>query len=206
MHVQSCCFAYKTYCFLRSRCRPRFWIVKSLIFSEMRYSLRDSVNNWTVAFPRTNFMKNSFSHREAWKSLPYDMRETKSWSQFKRLAHLNFWLLSLHGIHEKQVLIRLAVVRFCILLVVRLFIIFILRMIFTVFKLKKYILFYFIQFHSILFYSIHCVQSGKPGKVSPRVVRKKISQNSKCHTSFFVGVCSSLGVKWGLGQAETGLL
>ena len=206
MHVQSCCFAYKTYCFLRSRCRPRFWIVKSLIFSETRYSLRDSVNNWTVPFPRTNFMKNSFSHREAWKSLPYDMRETKSWSQFKRLAHLNFWLLSLHGIHEKQVLIRLAVVRFCILLVVRLFIIFILRMIFTVFKFKN--IFYSFSFHSIPFYSILFIvfRAESPEKYHPGLCAKKTSQNSKCHTSFFVGVCSSLGVKWGLGQAETGLL
>ena len=30
MQVQSCCFAYKTYCFLRSRCRPR-WILNSLL-------------------------------------------------------------------------------------------------------------------------------------------------------------------------------
>ena len=34
MHVQSCCFAYKTYWFfLRSFCRPRRWILKSLIGS-----------------------------------------------------------------------------------------------------------------------------------------------------------------------------
>ena len=39
MYVQSCCFAYKIYCFLfvclfvfwRSRCRPRRWILKSLM-------------------------------------------------------------------------------------------------------------------------------------------------------------------------------
>ena len=39
MYVQSCCFAYKIYCFVlfvlfffwRSRCRPRRWILKSLM-------------------------------------------------------------------------------------------------------------------------------------------------------------------------------
>ena len=33
MHVQICCFVYKAYClfFLRSRCRPRRWILKSLL-------------------------------------------------------------------------------------------------------------------------------------------------------------------------------
>ena len=46
-----------------------------------------------VSFPRTNFMKNSFSYSGAvlWNSLPCDMREAKSLSQFKRLAHLNSW-------------------------------------------------------------------------------------------------------------------
>ena len=59
---------------------------------ETRYSLRDSVNKVIVPFPRTNFMKNSFSYSGAvlWNSLPCDMREGKSYSQFKRLAHLNF--------------------------------------------------------------------------------------------------------------------
>ena len=35
MHVQSCCFAYKTYCFffLLSRCCQGRWILKSLIAS-----------------------------------------------------------------------------------------------------------------------------------------------------------------------------
>ena len=55
---------------------------------ETRYSLREVI----VSFPRPNLMKNSFSYREAvlWNSLPCDMREAKSLSQFKRLAHLNF--------------------------------------------------------------------------------------------------------------------
>ena len=75
---------------------------------ETGYSLRDSVNKVIVPFPRTNFTKNSFSYSGAvpWKSLPCDMREAKSLRQFKRLAHLNFWLLKycVHGIHEKQVI------------------------------------------------------------------------------------------------------
>ena len=47
---------------------------------ETRYSLRDSVNKLIVQFPRTNFMKNSFSYGGAvlWNSLPCDMREAKS--------------------------------------------------------------------------------------------------------------------------------
>ena len=59
---------------------------------ETCYSLRASVNKLIVPFPRTNFMKNSFSYRGAilWNSLLCDMREAKSLSQFKGLAHLNF--------------------------------------------------------------------------------------------------------------------
>ena len=57
-----------------------------------RYSLWDSVNKLIVPFPRTNSMKNSFSYSGGvlWNSLPCDMREAKSLSQFQRLAHLNF--------------------------------------------------------------------------------------------------------------------
>ena len=42
MYVQSCCFAFKTYCFfLRPRCRPRRWILKSLMSTdERRYKRR----------------------------------------------------------------------------------------------------------------------------------------------------------------------
>ena len=82
---------------------------------EMRYSLKDSVNKliFIIPFPQTNFMKNSFSYSRAvlWNSLPCDMREAKSLSQFKRLAHLNFWFFKycVHGIHEKQVLVGLVV-------------------------------------------------------------------------------------------------
>ena len=57
-----------------------------------RYSLWDSVNKLIVPFPRTNSMKNSFSSSGGvlWNSLPCDMREAKSLSQFQRLAYLNF--------------------------------------------------------------------------------------------------------------------
>ena len=53
---------------------------------ETRYSLRDSVNELIVPFPRTNFVKNSSSYSGAvlWNSLSCDMREAKSLSQFKR--------------------------------------------------------------------------------------------------------------------------
>ena len=68
----------------------------------------DSVNKLIVPFPGTNFMENSFSYSGAvlWNSLPCDMREAKSLSQFKRLDHLNFWFFKycVHGTHEKQVL------------------------------------------------------------------------------------------------------
>ena len=42
-------------------------------------SLRDSVNKVIVPFPRTNFVKNSFSYSGAvlWNSPPCDMREAK---------------------------------------------------------------------------------------------------------------------------------
>ena len=52
---------------------------------ETRYSLRDFVNKVIVLFPRTNY-----SRAVLWNSLPCDMREAKSLSQFKRLANLNF--------------------------------------------------------------------------------------------------------------------
>ena len=59
---------------------------------ETRCYLRDSVNKQIFPFPRTDFTRNSFRYSGAvlWISLPCDMRETKSLSQFKRLTHLNF--------------------------------------------------------------------------------------------------------------------
>ena len=55
---------------------------------ETRYSLTDSVNKLIFSFPRTNSMKNSFSYSGGvlWNSLPCDMIEAKSLSQFQRLA------------------------------------------------------------------------------------------------------------------------
>ena len=55
---------------------------------ETRYSLSDSAKKLIVPFPRTNFLKNTFSYSGAvlWNSLPCDMREGKSFSQ------LNDWL------------------------------------------------------------------------------------------------------------------
>ena len=71
---------------------PEYLSSKFVKRNEMRYSLRDSVNKLVVPFPRTNYMKNSFSYSRAvlWNSLPCDIRETKSLSQFKRLVNLNF--------------------------------------------------------------------------------------------------------------------
>ena len=47
---------------------------------ETYYSLWDAVNKVIVPFPRTNFMKNSFSYSGTvlWNDLPCDMREAKS--------------------------------------------------------------------------------------------------------------------------------
>ena len=71
---------------------PEYLSSKFVKRNETRYSLRDSVNKLVVPFPRTNYMKNSFSYSGAvlWNSLPCDIRETKSLSQFKRLVYLNF--------------------------------------------------------------------------------------------------------------------
>ena len=70
-------------------------LVSGYLYSKFvkRYETRYSL---IVPFPRTNFMKKSFSSSGAvlCNSLPYDMREAKSLSQFKQLAHLNCWFLS----------------------------------------------------------------------------------------------------------------
>ena len=65
------------------------------------------------------------------------MGGVKSLSQFKRLAHLNFRFFKycVHGIHEKQVLVRLVVDSFVYCLgQLRYLKFFILPMKFTVFK------------------------------------------------------------------------
>ena len=77
----------------------------TLIYEMKRATPCYSVNKITLPFRRTNFVKNSFSSSRAvlWNSLPCDMREpAKSLSQFKRLAHLNFWFLSIHGISWRR--------------------------------------------------------------------------------------------------------
>ena len=53
------------------------------------YALRDSASKLVVPFPRTKYMKNSFSYSGAtlWNSLP---REFNFLDQFKRLLYQNF--------------------------------------------------------------------------------------------------------------------
>ena len=60
--------------------------------NESNYSLRDSVNELVVPFPRTNYMKNSFSYNGAtpWNSVPCNIRESGSLNQFKRPLYHNF--------------------------------------------------------------------------------------------------------------------
>ena len=71
---------------------PEYLSSKFVKRNETSYSLRDSVNKLFVPFPRTNFMKNSFSYSGAvlCNSLPCNVREAKSLSQFKRLVNLHF--------------------------------------------------------------------------------------------------------------------
>ena len=51
--------------------------------------LRDSVNKLAVPSPRTNFLKNSFSYSGAvlWNSLPSDLRQAESFSDFSDLLN-----------------------------------------------------------------------------------------------------------------------
>jgi len=60
--------------------------------NESSYSPRDSVGKLVVPFPRTNYMKNSFSYSSAtlWNSLPCNIRESGSLDRFKRLLYHNF--------------------------------------------------------------------------------------------------------------------
>ena len=71
---------------------PEYLSSKFVKRNETRYSLRDSVNKLFVPFPRTNFMKNSFTYSGAvlWNSLPCDVREAKSLGQFKRIVNVHF--------------------------------------------------------------------------------------------------------------------
>jgi len=51
---------------------PEYLTSKFVTQNESNYALRDSVNKLVVPFPRTNYMKNSFSYSGAtlWNSLP----------------------------------------------------------------------------------------------------------------------------------------
>ena len=53
------------------------------------YVLRDSVNKLAVPLPRINFLKNSFSYSGAalWNSLPSDLRQAESLSDFSHLLN-----------------------------------------------------------------------------------------------------------------------
>ncbi|CAH3195760.1 unnamed protein product, partial [Porites evermanni] len=66
---------------------PEYLTSKFIKRNESNYSLRDTVNKLVVPFPRTNYMKNSFSYSGAtlWNSLPCNIRESGSLNQFKRL-------------------------------------------------------------------------------------------------------------------------
>ena len=68
---------------------PEYFSSKFVKRNETRYSLRDSVNKLFVPFPRTNFMT-KYSGAGLWNSLPCDVREAKSLSQFKRLVNVHF--------------------------------------------------------------------------------------------------------------------
>ena len=80
---------------------PEYLTSKFIQRNEGNYSLRDSVNKLVVPFPRTNYMKNSFSYSGAtlWNSLPCNIRESGSLNQFNALSIIIFK----HGIHGNQV-------------------------------------------------------------------------------------------------------
>ena len=71
---------------------PEYLSSKFIKRNKKNYSLRNSVNKLVVPFPRTNYMKNSFSYSSAtlWNSLPCNIRECGSLNQFKRLLYHNF--------------------------------------------------------------------------------------------------------------------
>ena len=81
---------------------PNYLMPKFVTQNVSNYALRDSAYKLAVPFPRTNYMKNSFSYSGAtlWNSLPYNIRESSSLNQFKRLLYQYFYI---HGIHENQV-------------------------------------------------------------------------------------------------------
>ena len=70
---------------------PEYLTSKFVTRNVSNYALMDSANK-LVPFPRTNYMKNSFSYSGAtlWNSLPYNIRESSSLNQFKRLLYQYF--------------------------------------------------------------------------------------------------------------------
>ena len=72
---------------------PEYPTSKFIKRNESNYSLRDSVNKLVIPFPRTNYMKNSFSYSGTTlskNSLPCNIRESGSLNQFKRFLYHNF--------------------------------------------------------------------------------------------------------------------
>ena len=71
---------------------PEYLTSKFVTRNVSNYALRDSANKLVVPFPRTNYMKNSFSYSGAtlWNSLHRKIRESSSIDQFKRLLYQNF--------------------------------------------------------------------------------------------------------------------
>ena len=70
---------------------PEYLKSKFIKRNESNYSPRDSVKKLVVPFPRTNYLKNSFSYSGAtlWNSLPCKIRESGSFNEFKRLLYHN---------------------------------------------------------------------------------------------------------------------
>ena len=71
---------------------PEYLTSKFVARNESNYALRDSITKLVVFFPRTNYMKNSFSYSGAtlWNSLPCNIRESASLNQFKHLLYHTF--------------------------------------------------------------------------------------------------------------------
>ena len=72
------------------------WLVPEYLASKFikrnESNLRDSVNKLVIPFPRTNYMKNSFSYSGTtlWNSLPCNIRKSGSLNQFKCFLYHNF--------------------------------------------------------------------------------------------------------------------
>ena len=66
---------------------PEYLTSKFIKRNKSNYSLRDSVNKLVVRFPRTKYVKNTFSYSGATlcNSLPCNIREPGSLNQFELL-------------------------------------------------------------------------------------------------------------------------